>query len=151
MILLPFERNGFTYRFANIQDYRNVKRVADEVFQLDLLEQNYNKYYNNADFEILIALKGKEPVGFLCMEKQCDFFRNKRIVLFVRYAGIREKFRRNGVCTQLYKLAYEYAVSIKASAIELTCANYRSSAHNFYLNNAFTKKKTTVFIRETEL
>lgn len=146
--LLPFEKDGYTYRFANLHDYGNVKCVIDEVFQLDLLEDNFIKYYNNADFRILIATKDSEPAGALFMERQCDYLKDQRIILFVRYAGIREAFRRNGVGKQLYLLANEYAESINASAVELTCANYRIGAHNFYLNTGFTKKKTTVFIRE---
>lgn len=151
MVLLPYEQDGYIYRFANIYDYKNVKCVVDEVFQFNLLKEHFIEYYNNADFKILIALKDGEPAGILCMEKQCDYFNNKRTIIFVRNAGIREKFRRNGVFKQLYAIAYEYAKSIEAMALELTCANYRSEAHNFYLNNGFTKKKTTVFIRETEL
>lgn len=150
-ILLPFEQNGYTYRFADIHDYRNVKCVVDEIFQYDLAEDNYIEYYNNTDFKILIAMKCSEPAGLLCMERQCDYFNSRRIIVFVRNAGIREKFRRTGVFKQLFAIAYDYARSTGASALELTCANYRSAAHNFYLNNGFTKKKTTVFIRETNL
>ena len=149
--LLPFEQDGYTYRFADIHDYESVKCVVDEVFQFDLLKDNFIEYYNNSNFKILIALMGEQPAGTLCMERQCDYFNNKRIIIFVRNAGIREKFRRNGVFKQLYAIAYEYAKLMNAAAIELTCANYRSAAHNFYLNNGFTKKKTTVFIREIEV
>lgn len=148
MDLLPFEQNGYTYRFADTHDYESVKCVVDEVFQYDLLRDNFIEYHNNADYKILIALKDSEPAGLLCMERQCDYFNNKRIIVFIRNAGIREKFRRNGVFKQLYAIAYEYAESIEASALELTCADFRSAAHSFYLNNGFTKKKTTVFIRE---
>ncbi len=151
MVLLPFEQDGYTYRFADIHDYRNIKCVVDEVFQFNLLEEHFIEYYNNANFKILIVLKNGEPAGTLCMEKQCDYFNNKRTIVFLRNGAIREKFRRNGVFKQLFTLAYEYAQSIEAVALELTCANYRSEAHNFYFNNGFTKKKTTVFIRETEL
>lgn len=148
--LLPFEQDGFTYRFAGIDDYESVKCIVDEVFQFDLLRDNFIEYYNNSNFKILIALKHEEPAGILCMEKQCDFFNNKCTIVFLRNGAIREKFRRNGVFKLLFTVAYEYAKSIRATALELTCANYRSAAHNFYLNHGFTKKKTTVFIREIE-
>ncbi len=147
---VPLERNGFVYRFADIHDYEKVKRVVDEVFQFRLLKENYVQYCNDPNHTILLVEKGNQAVGTLCMERQCDYFNDKHTIIFVKNAGIREEYRRNGVFKQLYTIAYEYAVLTKASAIELTCADYRTAAHCFYLNNGFTKKKTTVFIREIE-
>ena len=148
--LLPLEQGGFTYRFASVDDYGKIKCVVDEVFQFDLLKDNFVQYYNNINHTILLALKDEEAVGTLCMERICDYFNDQHTVIFIRNAGIREKFRRNGVFKQLYAIAFEFAKSVHASALELTCADYRTAAHNFYMNNGFTKKKTTVFIREIE-
>ncbi len=148
MPMLPLEKNGFVYRLADIHDYENIKCIVDEVFQFDLQRDNFITYYYKPYHKILLALKNSEPVGTLCMEKQCDYFNNKRTIVFVKNAGIRESFRRSGVFKQLYAIAYEFAKSINASALELTCANFRIPAHNFYTNNGFTKKKTTVFIKE---
>ncbi len=148
--LLPLERNGFVYRFANIYDFEKVKYVVDEVFQFHLSEENYVQYCNDPNHTILLAQKEDQAVGTLCMERQCDYFNDRHTIVFVKNAGIREEYRRNGVFKQLYAIAYEYAALTKAAAIELTCADYRTAAHCFYLNNGFTKKKTTVFIREIE-
>lgn len=148
--LLPIEENGFAYRFADVHDYEKVKCVVDEVFHFHLLKENFVQYCNNPNHTILLALKDDQAVGTLCMEKQCDYFNDKHTIIFVKNAGVREAYRRNGVFKQLYAIAYEFAALTKVSAIELTCADFRKAAHCFYLNNGFTKKKTTVFIREIE-
>lgn len=137
------------YREAERGDYMGLKKLYKDIFCFDMTKDNYLKYIKDKDHIVLIALIGEEICGSICIERLWDAFHDE-LNYFLRNAGVSELWRKHGIFTELINLVMKRAKSENVKSIELTCADYRRDAHEFYLKHGFDKKKTTVFICETK-
>lgn len=86
-------------------------------------------------------------MGCLFLKEENDYIRNNRYG-FISYVATAMPFRKQGVATSLLKHAEIIAKEKHLTYLELTRANFRTDVHQFFLNYGFSKKKTTVFIKE---
>lgn len=141
------------YQIRNYQnsDYPGLKLLLEKVYDSKITQFELEKYYISNNRSILIAETGeKELVGCTFIEIMEDYIRSERI-LYVTYVAVDERYRNHGIGRMLLNAAETKSEEFECSAIELTSANYRKGAHEFYKRLGFTKKATTHFIKEISL
>ena len=89
----------------------------------------------------------KKLIGCAFTEIQEDYVRPSRSI-YVTYVAVDNEYRKQGIGTKLMSHVQTMCIENDCSSIELTSANFRTGAHAFYESIGFTKKKTTVFIKE---
>lgn len=136
-------------RFAQYSDYPRLSELLKEVFSYNVTEENYKMYCSKEENIVLVAEIENKIVGCVCCELQWNAFTDEKL-FFIRNACVRKEFRRRGIYGQLIQCSREIAKAQEVFVLELTCANFRIDAQQFYLNHGFTKKDTTVFIHELE-
>lgn len=130
-------------------DYNNLIKLLGVVYGSKINQEVLEKYYVNDKCDILVAIENDSDnlVGCTFIELKEDYIRPERII-YVTYVAVDEKFRHQGIGKKLIDKVEQKCIELNCSAIELTSANYRTGAHAFYENLGFTKKKTTVFIKD---
>ena len=129
--------------------YRGLIRLLHQVYGSNILQELLEKYYVNDTHRIVIAtdLSEETVMGCAFMEIRQDFVRDSRSA-FVTYVAMDIRYRRMGIGGKMISEIQKSAKEFGCTCIELTSANYRTDAHAFYEALGFTKKKTTVFIKE---
>ena len=69
-------------------------------------------------------------------------------ILYITYVAVDENYRKHGIGRKLLSKVEKICKERACSAIELTSADFRTDARAFYNKLGFTKKKTTLFIKE---
>ena len=142
------------YKFCNFEEkyYDSLYELIHSVYQSNISLDDLVKHYVTGDKNILICVDiSTESVvgcGFYAIEN--DYVRTNRI-LYVTYVATDERFRNQGIATNLFKHLETIAINGGCSAIEMTSANFRSAAHELYEHIGFKKKATTHFIKEMEV
>lgn len=130
------------------EDYTQLIELLNKVYNSEIDQITLENKYLSDYRSILIATDNDNNVlGCTFTEIQEDFVRPNRI-LYVTYVAVDEKYRKNGIGRMLMNEAENFCKRYECSAIELTSANFRVEAHSFYESLGFTKKKTTLFIKE---
>lgn len=120
-----------------------LQKVYGSTIDKNILEGNYISDCRS----IIVAVTEDSLVGCAFEEVQVDYVRPSR-VLFVTYVAVDEAYRKHGIGRKLFSFIENSCSEKNCSSIELTSADYRKEAHAFYTALGFTKKKTTVFIKE---
>ena len=128
-------------------DYLSLFRLLSAAYNSNIAQNDLETHYIGTNNDILIAEIDDTIVGCAFVEYRADYIRDNRTV-FVTYVAVDELFRRRGIGTTLFSEIEIRARSRGCSALELTSADSRVGAHAFYLSMNYTKKKTTVFIKE---
>lgn len=118
-----------------------------DVYSTAIPQSSLEGNYLGPDKEIVLALLNDKVVGCAFLEYNADYIRDRKTV-FVSYVAVNITFRQHGIGSKIFSEIEGRARNRSCSAIELTSANYRSSAHAFYHALGFSKKQTTVFIKE---
>lgn len=135
-------------RYYRSSDYNMLICLLREVYGSNIDQKTLERVYLSDTRSILVATTEDEVlVGCTFTEVQEDYVRPSRI-LYVTYVAVDEKYRKHGIGRLLFDKVEEECREEACSAIELTSANFRTDAHAFYNNLGFTKKKTTLFIKE---
>lgn len=135
-------------RFYKGSDYLMLLNLLKKVYGSSIDQETLEKVYISDKRSILVAsTEAGLLVGCTFIEVQEDYIRPSR-VLYVTYVAVDENFRKNGIGRKILNRVEEECRAKACSAIELTSADYRIEAHAFYEKLGFTKKKTTVFIKE---
>jgi len=137
----------FIYRSANELDYQDVKKILEEIFELQISEGNYRAYLEDCTKCILVAAAGATVGGCCCFEVVTNPLNNVK-TCFIRYLGVLPEYRKYGIASGMLGIVKEFARCSHIKPIELTCADWRTDSHRFYKNNEFTIKKTKIFICE---
>jgi glucosamine-phosphate N-acetyltransferase len=125
-----------------------------ELFKI--LKDNYNTNITQHELEcnyvtdnksIYLALLDKKIVGCAFLEIKNDYVRLYKYG-FISYVAVDIEYRHRGIGKKLIETLIHISKNIGCTAVELTSANYRLNAHKFYETLGFTKKKTSVFIKE---
>ena len=119
----------------------------NNVYNSHIDQNTLEEKYITQKRSIIIAQVCNRLVGCTFLEIQEDYVRPGRI-LYVTYVAVDEKHRKYGIGKILLSEAEKICKEARCSAIELTSADFRTGAHAFYETLGFTRKKTTVFIKE---
>lgn len=131
-------------------DYGGLYELLNTVYGSTIDKETLEHHYLTDQRTIILATnENGQVLGCVFTEIQEDFIRPAR-VLFITYVAVKECFRKQGIGGLLMKEVEKRSRDAGCTAIELTSADFRKDAHNFYATYGFMKKKTTVFIKETE-
>ena len=122
-------------------------RLLSEVYSSKITQADLESNYLDQDHQILLASLNDTIVGCAFISFNKDYIRNRK-TSFVSYVAVDNGYRRQGIGSCLFSEIEKRSRIMSCTAIELTSADYRDSAHAFYHSLDFTKKKTTVFIKE---
>lgn len=129
-------------------DYNDLVKLLDASFGTTIDKETLETHYVNHTHNIILAKsESGEMCGCALFEKKIDYIRDNP-VLFITFLAVDEKFRRNGIGKLLIEHLVQICEQMGCSAIELTSADWRVDAHRFYNAIGFSRKKTTVFIKE---
>ncbi len=128
-------------------DFYNLRQLLSAVYNSNIAQSDLETHYLGADNEILLAVIDDVIVGCAFLEYRADYIRDRHTV-FVTYVAVHEAFRHRGIGRTMFSEIETRARSRNCTALELTSADSRVGAHAFYHRMNFTKKKTTVFIKE---
>ena len=132
------------------RDYTELLSLLDAAYNSTITQEVLEKEYISSTRSILVAVNESDHVvGCTFVEIQEDYVRPNRIA-YVTYVAVDENCRRQGIGRKLLHAVVDICKDRECSAIELTSANHRTGAHAFYESLGYTKKKTTVFIKEIE-
>ena len=137
-------------RYYQSSDYWMLIALLKKVYDSNIDQETLERVYVSDTRSILVAVTEDHIlVGCTFIEEQEDYVRPSRI-LYVTYVAVDEEYRKHGIGRLLFDKVEEECLKKACSAIELTSADFRTEAHAFYNKLGFTKKKTTLFIKEVE-
>ena len=135
-------------RYYKQSDYNMLIRILRDVYGSTIDQAILESVYISEKRSIIVAVTEEEQlVGCTFLEVQEDYIRPSR-TLYITYVAVDKKYRENGIGRKLICKVEEICKDEGCSAIELTSADFRIEAHAFYKKLGFTKKKTTLFIKE---
>ena len=129
-------------------DYDGLIALLGKEYKSNISQQVLEKNYISSSKTILIADDNGRVAGCTFVELQTDYIRPRKIA-YVTYVAVDQNFRKQGIGRALIQSVEEICGEKHCDAIELTSANYRTEAHSFYQSLGFTRKATTLFIKET--
>ena len=127
--------------------YNDVFYLLNSVFSSNITKDCLEENYIRDNKKILLYVVDDKAVACALVEFRCDYVRAKKIA-FITYFAVDEKYHRRGIGRELFEYIEKMCINIGVYIIELTSANHRLGAHQFYNAIGFTKKATTVFIKE---
>ena len=130
-------------------DYNELLAILSEVYGSNISKDDLEEYYIGPFKHILVAVKKKKVVGCAFLRIKYDYIRDSQ-TSFVTYLAVSPFYRRNGIASKLMEEIEKRTKAYGCSAVELTSADFRTEAHEFYRKKGFNRKKTTVFIKELE-
>lgn len=128
-------------------DYEGLLKLLNNVYSSKISRATLEEQYINENRKILIAVDDIKVVGCTFVEIQEDCVRPRRSV-FVTYVAVDEAYRKRGIGRKLYSEVERICKNSHCSAVEFTSANFRKEAHAFYQSLGYSKKDTTLFIKE---
>ena len=129
-------------------DYQGLIHLLGDVYDSEIPKDILESNYLSSSRSILVATNENGLiVGCAFIEIQIDYVRPKKIA-YITYVAVDVNYRKQGIGKKLMSAVEDICIDKGCSAIELTSANFRTGAHAFYESLGFTRKKTTVFIRE---
>ena len=139
-----------TIRLYKGEDYPKLRELLNIIYGSTIDQEMLEKQYITDDRQILVAANENDMVvGCTFIEVRKDYIRQSK-VLFVTYVAVDESCRKQGIGRSLLMKVEEVSRHYGCTAVELTSADYRTEAHLFYKSLGFTRKKTTVFIKEVD-
>lgn len=138
-------------RLYEKKDFTGLQALLDTTYGSTIERDVFEREYITDNRNVLVAVDSDfgNVVGSTFVELQQDYVRPSKIA-YITYVAVDEAYRKRGVGKQLIQKVEELCEEWNCSAIELTSANFRVGAHEFYKRLGFTVKQTTVFIKEME-
>ncbi len=130
-------------------DYKSLRELLYDIFTAQIAQDLLEEKYINDSHKILVAvnLDDNRVIGCAFLEKRNDYIIHEKS-MFISYVATAKRFQRQGIGRLIFNQIFEIAISDNCAKIELTSADHRVSAHAFYQSIGFTRKSTTVFIKE---
>lgn len=129
------------------QYYSGLFNILKDVYDTNITQNQLESNYISDNQNIFLAVLNEKIVGCAFLEIKMDYVRNYKYG-FISYVAVNAEYRHKGIGKNLIETLIKISKNSECSAIELTSANYRTNAHKFYETLGFTKKKTSVFIKE---
>lgn len=139
---MSFEVIGYSSKY-----YSGLFNILKDVYETNITQNQLESNYISDKKNIFLAVLNEKVVGCAFLEIKIDYVRNYKYG-FISYVAVDAEYRHRGIGKILIEALIKISKNSECSAIELTSANYRTNAHKFYETLGFTKKKTTVFIKE---
>ena len=128
--------------------YPELIKLLEAEYGSAISQEDLEKYYVNDNHEIIIAVDDDDVlVGCSFIEERRDFVRTGHD-FYITYVAVDKSRRRMGTGRKLFAEIERRAAERGCDSIEFTSANHRTDAHAFYASLGYTKKKTTVFIKD---
>lgn len=127
--------------------YESLLRLLNDIYSSNISKQDLESNYLSNNKKIYLAQINNEIVGCAFLEIRTDLIRPYKYG-FLSYVAVDNNYRRCGVGRELTGHIIKCARELGCSTLELTSANSRVGAHSFYESIGFTKKNTTVFIKD---
>ena len=129
-------------------DFDSLNELLGITYGSNITKEELEKYCITENRIILVSvLNDNTVVGCAFISINQDYVRKGKNA-FVTYVAVSESMRHNRIGTHLFVEIEKIAKLYDCTSIELTSANHRAEAHAFYKALSFTKKQTTVFIKE---
>lgn len=128
-------------------DFAQVFSLLNDVYNSQISKETLEKHYLSNNKKIFVAKDNKKVVGCAFLEIKEDYIRPYKYG-YVTYVAVDTNQRKKGIGKCIFEKIISEARENGCSAIELTSANSRTGAHEFYSTIGFSKKSTTVFITE---
>lgn len=125
--------------------FRLLEKVYGSHIKRDCLEEEYLS--DNRSILLAVETTSDNVLGCAFLEIQKDFIRPNSI-LYVTYVAVDDSVRKQGIGRRIFEEIEKKCRSFGCTAVELTSADFRKGAHLFYESLGFTRKKTTVYIKE---
>lgn len=131
------------------EDYSQLIGLLNRVYETCIGQKCLEENYLSKEKYILIAedIFTSKLLGCAFAEIQQDYIR-PHTLMYITYVAVDEEYRKHGVGRALFDKIDEICLKTGCSAIELTSADYRTEAHAFYKSIGYSRKKTTLFIKE---
>jgi ribosomal protein S18 acetylase RimI-like enzyme len=127
--------------------YTGLYKLLKDVYNSNINEIDLEKNYINNSKKIYIAMFEDNIVGCAFLEIKMDYIRAYKYG-FISYVAVDECYRRQGIGKKLVEFVLKVSKDNECSTVELTSADHRINAHNFYKTLGFKSKKTTIFIKD---
>lgn len=125
----------------------SLKTILKDVYNSNITQDVIKNHYIDENKKIFLVKAEETIAGCAFLEIKTDYIRPNKYG-FLTYVAIKESYRKLGLGRQLINYALDSAKDNGCTSVELTSANTRIGAHTFYESLGFTKKGTTVFIKE---
>ena len=135
------------FRFASHFDYYDLSGLWNQEFGYVFPYSRYFSKIGKECIRILVAECKKKVVGAVVIETRAEHFENYDSY-FLTEVCVLPAFQRNHIGFEMFNIIKLLAKKEGIHSIELTCADYRKKAHQFYLNSGYAVKKTKVFVQE---
>lgn len=129
-------------------DYSGIRVILYDNYNSEISKEYLEKYYISDFKKIYVATYLNDVVGCAFLEVKNDYVRPARYG-YITYVAVAERFRKHGIGRKMIDFILDKAKESGCTAVELTSADFRTDAHRFYESLGFTKKKTTVFIKDS--
>lgn len=131
------------------KDFDRLAALLGSAFNVQITREDVENHSINDRKNILIAedTDKKFVIGCAFLSLEEDYIRKVKS-LYVTYVTVDNEYRKTGVGTKIFSEIINIAKMKKYDSIELTSANFRKGAHEFYKSLGFDVKKTTVFIKD---
>lgn len=128
-------------------DFIQLLKILESVYESNINQEDLERYYLGDNKKIYLAKIEDTIVGCSFLEIKNDYIRPYKYG-YITYVAVDDKCRKIGIGSKLLDHVLVSAKKLGCSTVELTSANSRTGAHAFYESLGFTKKKTTVFIKD---
>lgn len=115
-----------------------ISELGKEISLTDF-ETNVLNMSANDDYQIFVAEKNREAVGFIGVHFGFAFEVSGKIMRIIALAVSADE-QNHGIGTCLIECAEKYALEKGAELIGVNSGLMRKAAHTFYTNRGFTKK-----------
>lgn len=127
--------------------YEGIKEILYDNYDSNISKSDLEKYYISDCKKIYIALYENMVVGCTFLEIKNDYIRYNRYG-YISYVATANNYRKLGIGRKMINSVLCRAKEMGCNTVELTSADTRTTAHQFYKALGFTRKKTTVFIKD---
>lgn len=127
--------------------YQELYTLLKEIYDSNINQTDLEKYYLDFNKKIYVALLENKIVGCAFLEIKEDYIRAYRYG-FITYVAVDKQYRKKGIGKTMIEYLIQCVKQEGCTSIELTSANFRKAAHHLYESLGFSRKDTTVFIKE---
>ena len=135
--------NIITYRDYTQSDLKYIR----DMLELDLgygvslneLEKRISEMLSCENYKIFVACNGERVIGFVGMVSFIAFEVQNKAAKIIALA-VSQKYRNNGIGTNLLNSVESYCKNNGVSVISLNSGLSRENAHKFYESKGYSKK-----------
>lgn len=142
-------KNAPFIRRANFEDLSILQELTHQLgYKIDLsvLSENMKAYLEEEDCSLLVAMIGKDVVGYIALDAAQTFHRKGKHMRVVSLV-VKKEQRKRGIGRLLLQAGEEWAKKMGCWVIELTSSHQRQKegTHDFYQKEGYLKEASAYF------